>query len=460
MQNITPLQKQLIIFVVVGGNFLFLFNQFLLITAFPTLMEEFNINAAQVQWLTTAFLLTSAVFIPMSGYLIDRFTTRGLVLTSFLFLAAGTLLALLSESFAVLILSRVIQAVGAGIMLPLVQTVLLLIFPVKQRGKAMGLLGLVMNVAPATGPAVSGYIIDMYTWKHLFWIILPPTFLLLLLALFYLKNITEQRETRFDILSVLLSTFGLTGLLIGSSYISTAGLLHWSVWGPVAAGMVSLYIFGRRQLWLKAPILNVRVFRYPIYALTTGSVFFVGILLLSTETILPLFAQDVQGSSAFVSGFILMPGTAVLAFMSLAGGMAYDKYGGKWLINTGFVLLISSIILFIFMQPDTSIIFITAIFCLFMAGIGMTMMPQVAAGMNDLPREELAHGTALSSTIRQFGMALGVTLLSTVVSAGGGPDMNYQESLYAGVRQAFIVMAVLAAVSFSLYLWIFRMEKT
>lgn len=460
MTTLSTAQKRLIIFIVVGGNFLFLFNQFLLITAFPTLMQEFAVNAAQVQWLTTAFLLTSAVFIPMSGYLIDRFTTRSLVLTSFLFLAAGTLLALMSDSFAVLILARVIQAVGGGIMLPLVQTVLLLIFPVNQRGKAMGLLGLVMNVAPATGPAVSGYIIDMYTWKHLFWIILTPTVLLLLLAVFFLKNITEQRKTRFDFPSVLLSTIGLTGLLVGSSYISTAGLLHWTVWLPIAAGAVSLFIFGRRQLQLTAPILNVRVFRYPVYALTTGSVFFVGVLLLSTETILPLFAQDVQGSSAFVSGFLLMPGTAILAFMSLAGGIAYDKYGGRLLINTGFILLISSVILFVFLQPDTSILFIIAVFCLFMAGIGMTMMPQVAAGMNDLPREELAHGTALSSTIRQFGMALGVTLISTIVSAGGGPDMNYQESLFLGIRQAFIVMVVLAVMSFSLYRVIPLMKKT
>ncbi|WP_240374032.1 DHA2 family efflux MFS transporter permease subunit [Bacillus piscicola] len=449
---LTNRQRRLIIFIVIGANFLFLLNQFLLITAYPVIMRDYAINATQVQWLTTAFLLVTSIFILMTGYLIDRFTTRQLVVSSLVMLVIGTLIGWLAPSFLVLVVARIIQAIGAGIMLPLVQTILLMVYPENQRGRAMGLLGFVMNVAPAIGPSIAGLIVDFYSWPFLFFIILPPAGFFLLLASVYMRNITEQRPTKLDVPSVVLSSVSLTGILFGTSMISVVGFVDWIVWLPLLAGVLCLWLFVQRQLTLKFPTLNVRILKNKSFTWITASVFIIAMLLLSAETILPLFSQDAQGSSAFVAGVILFPGTVILSITSLLGGHLFDKYGGKTVISSGFILLLVACFLFILFDKETSSIFISSIFCIFMAGIGLTMMPQVTLAMNRVPRTELAHGTSIVTTLRQFGMGIGVTLLTTLISLStNDPSVPYPEAVLQGSRGAFIAMSVLAVLSFGFF---------
>ncbi|WP_238544898.1 MFS transporter [Geomicrobium sp. JCM 19039] len=179
-----------------------------MITAYPTIMEEYGVNATQVQWLTTAFLLTTIVLIPMSGYLSNRFSTKALVVFALGCLAAGTVLGGVSAQFGTLVLSRVIQAVGAGIILPLVQTILLTVFPYERRGFAMGLLGAVINVAPASAPSISGMIIDVFDWRSLHWVILPLIIITLVAAVFTMKDVIKKQAARLDVLSIIVSALG------------------------------------------------------------------------------------------------------------------------------------------------------------------------------------------------------------------------------------------------------------
>ncbi|SFE98494.1 DHA2 family efflux MFS transporter permease subunit [Alteribacillus iranensis] len=447
-------QKRGIIFIVIGANFLFLLNQFLLITAYPVIMRDFSINATQVQWLTTSFLLVTSIFILMTGYLIDRFTTRHLVISSLVMLVIGTLVGWLASSFVILVVARIIQAIGAGIMLPLVQTILLMVYPENQRGRAMGLLGFVMNVAPAIGPSIAGLIVDFYSWPYLFLIILPPAFLFLILASLYMVNVTERRPTQLDIPSLVLSSISLTGILYGTSMISVVGFVHWLVGLPLLIGILCLGLFIKRQNMLKLPTLNVTIMKNKAFAWMTGSVFIIAMLLLSAETILPLFSQNAQGSSAFVAGILLFPGTVILSITSLLGGHLFDKYGGKTVISSGFLLLMAACFLFISFEKETSPIYVSAIFCIFMAGIGLTMMPQVTMAMNRLPRSELAHGTSIMTTLRQFGMGIGVTLLTTMISIRTTDTaLPYEEAFLRGTRGAFIAMSVLAILAFGLFVW-------
>lgn len=441
------ISHKIVVTIVLASTFLFSFNQFLLITAYPTIMVEFSINATQVQWLTTAFLLTTVIFIPMTGYLADTFSTRTLVIFSLVFLVLGIIIALIAPNFIVLIISRIIQAVGAGIMLPLVQTILLAVFPYEKRGFAMGLLGLVVNVAPATAPAVSGIIIDAFSWYALFWTMLPLSLVTLLLAWFFMKNVTEKRESQIDVLSLSLSGIGFAGIIFGMSNISVLGFTHWSVIFSIVVGLIMLAFFIKRQLHLEVPTLNLNVFKTATFTISTVLIFIIAMLLLSAETILPLFSQDVLNTSAFVSGIVLMPGTIILSIMSLIGGNLFDKYGGKLIAIIGFSFILLSTVLFSFVGMTVSPFVIMFYFCIFMLGFGLTMMPLVTLGVNSLEQSEIAHAAAIVNTVRQFGLSFGVIVLTTIITIStNSTSLPYNKATFNGIKNAFIVMSVLSLI--------------
>ncbi|GAB3055605.1 DHA2 family efflux MFS transporter permease subunit [Virgibacillus ainsalahensis] len=439
--------SKVIIAIVLATTFLFTFSQFLLITAYPTIMQEFSINATQVQWLTTAFLLTTVVFIPMTGYLSDTYSARFLVIISLVFFVIGTVVALISPNFIVLIFSRVIQAVGAGIMVPLVQTILLAVFPFEKRGFALGLLGLVVNVAPASAPSLSGIIIDLYNWRALFWIMLFLSLAILVLATLFMKNVTEQRKSKLDMFSLVLSGIGFSSMIFGMSNISVLGFTHWSVITTIILGIVMLGIFVKRQMTIDPPVLNLDVFREKMFSLSTLLVFVVAMLLLAMETILPMFSQEVLGTSAFLSGFVLVPGTIILSVMSLIAGNLFDKYGGKRIIMIGFLLILLSSILFSTLGADNSPYLIMFYFCIFMMGIGLTMMPLVTLGFNSLQTSEISHASAIGNTVRQFGLAFGVIMLTTIISITTNQmDESYEVATFWGIKYAFIVMSAISLI--------------
>ncbi|UCZ55127.1 DHA2 family efflux MFS transporter permease subunit [Bacillus shivajii] len=448
MENKQPkISHKVIVSIILISAFLFTFNQFLLITAYPTIMQEFSLNATQVQWLTTSFLLTTIVFIPMTGYLTNTYSSRTLVIFSLSFLFLGTVVGILATNFSLLIISRVIQAIGAGIMLPLVQTILLAVFPYEKRGFAMGLLGCVINVAPASAPSISGIVIDVYHWKALFWIMLPLSLSALLFAYLFMKNVTKQYPSQLDMTSLFLSGIGFASFIYGISNISVLGFTHWSVISTVLFGIVMLTLFVKRQLHLELPVLNLRIFKKVVFLLSTILIFINILLLLSYETILPMFSQDVLGTTAFLSGFLLVPGTILLSIVSLVSGNLFDRYGGRRLSIIGFSFILVSSILFGTVGMESSPYMIMGCFSLFMVGTGFTIMPLVSVGVNSLTTSEIPHGTAIVNTVRQFGMAIGVIILTTIISVTTD-QMNapYEVAAFWGTRYAFIVMAVLSFI--------------
>ncbi|WP_368654159.1 DHA2 family efflux MFS transporter permease subunit [Ornithinibacillus sp. 4-3] len=440
-----------VVVVVILATFLFSFSQFLLITAYPTIMAEFDINATQVQWLTTAFLLTTIVFIPMTAYLSNTFSSKSLIVFALSCLAIGTVIGGWSPNFITLVFSRAIQAMGAGIILPLVQTILLTIFPYERRGAAMGLLGAVSNVAPASAPALSGIIIDMYSWRSLHWVILPLIVVALILAVFAMKDVLEKQESRLDVFSIILSAIGFSFFIFGLSNISVTGFMDKLVILPLFIGIIVLYLFVRRQLHLTLPVLNVQLFSNSIFRLASILVFINLMLLLSTETILPMFAQTVLQTSAFLSGFLLLPGTILLSIMTFVSGNLYDRYGGRKITIIGFLFTFIALLLLNAVGMESSPYLIAIYFCLFMLGFGLTLMPLVTVSMNALDNKDIPHGSAIINTVRQFGMTFGVITLSTIISVTtSNMDASYRVSTYWGVTYSFIVMALLALVGFFL----------
>ncbi|SDI74632.1 DHA2 family efflux MFS transporter permease subunit [Natribacillus halophilus] len=452
--NLSPIHRRLIVALALSGSFLAVLTQFLLITAFPRIMAEFDVNASEVQWLTTGFMITMAVLIPMTAFLIDKFKTRPLMMIAMFLFCLGTLVGWLAPSFEILLAGRIIQGVGSGIMLPLMQTLLLLIYPREKRGFAMGLAGMVINVAPAIGPPLSGVMINVFEWRAVFLLTLPLAVGILLLMFLFMRNVTEQRETKIDILSLLLSTIAFGGMLYGFNTIEAGGTATISI----SVGVIALALFVVRQLRSEKPILELRVFKVPIFALVTVISISSFSLLISIETILPMYVQNVQELSAFTAGIIVAPGALTLALMSFFAGRLFDKYGGKSIAVIGFVLLSASTLCYSFiLDIDTSLVLTAVIFMISMAGVALINMPIMTTGINALPDSLVPHGTAIVNTARQFGGSLGLTFIISFIGRATTETADPFEFL-SGVKTAFFVAFLFAITGLVLSLLI-KKEK-
>ncbi|KML03879.1 multidrug MFS transporter [Bacillus stratosphericus] len=458
-QSTTSYNRSVIVGIFLVGAFVAILNQTLLIPAIPHIMEEFNIDVSKGQWLTTAFMLTNGILIPITAFLIEKFSSRSLVLTALSIFTAGTILASFATNFPVLLAARIVQAAGAGILMPLMQTIFLTIFPKEKRGQAMGMVGLVISFAPALGPTLGGWIVDSFSWKFLFYIVLPIGIIDLILAFFLMKNVTQQRDTRIDVLSVILSSFGFGGLLYGFSSVGTYGWTSATVLISLIVGAVSLFFFILRQSNLKRPMLEFGVFKFAIFSLTTFLGMLVFALLIGTETILPLYTQNVRGLSALDTGLILLPGALFMGFLSPIIGRIFDKVGGKGLALGGFTILAVTSLPFMMLSLDSSIALITVAYTLRLIGVGMIMMPLTTAGINSLPPHLIPHGTAMNNTMRQMGGSIGTAVLVSIMSssAANAALSDPMKSAVHGMNTSYIVSGAIAVIG--LVLSFFLKEK-
>ncbi|MCA0118108.1 MDR family MFS transporter [Bacillus altitudinis] len=458
-QSTTSYNRSVIVGIFLVGAFVAILNQTLLIPAIPHIMEEFNIDVSKGQWLTTAFMLTNGILIPITAFLIEKFSSRSLVLTALSIFTAGTILASFATNFPVLLAARIVQAAGAGILMPLMQTIFLTIFPKEKRGQAMGMVGLVISFAPALGPTLGGWIVDSFSWKFLFYIVLPIGIIDLILAFFLMKNVTQQRDTRIDVLSVILSSFGFGGLLYGFSSVGTYGWTSATVLISLIVGAVSLFFFILRQSNLKRPMLEFGVFKFAIFSLTTFLGMLVFALLIGTETILPLYTQNVRGLSALDTGLILLPGALFMGFLSPIIGRIFDKVGGKGLALGGFTILAVTSLPFMMLSLNSSITLITVAYTLRLIGVGMIMMPLTTAGINSLPPHLIPHGTAMNNTMRQMGGSIGTAVLVSIMSssAANAALSDPMKSAVHGMNTSFIVSGAIAVIG--LVLSFFLKEK-
>ncbi|OLP65635.1 putative multidrug resistance protein EmrY [Bacillus pumilus] len=458
----TSYNRSVIVGIFLVGAFVAILNQTLLIPAIPHIMEEFNIDVSKGQWLTTAFMLTNGILIPITAFLIEKFSSRALVLTALSIFTAGTILASFATNFPVLLTARIVQAAGAGILLPLMQTIFLTIFPKEKRGQAMGMVGLVISFAPAIGPALAGWVVDTFTWKYLFYIVLPIGIIDLILAFFLMKNVTQQRETRIDVLSVILSSFGFGGLLYGFSSVGSYGWTSATVLISLIIGAVSLFFFILRQSNLKKPMLEFGVFKFAIFSLTTFLGMLVFALLIATETILPLYTQNVRGLSALDTGLILLPGALFMGFLSPIIGRIFDKVGGKGLALGGFAILTITSLPFMMLSLDSSIVLITVAYTLRLIGVGMIMMPLTTAGINSLPHHLIPHGTAMNNTMRQMGGSIGTAVLVSIMSssAANAELSNPLKSAVHGMNTSFFVAGLIAVTGLILSFFLNEKRKS
>lgn len=442
-EDSTNINKIPIIAVLLSGAFVAILNQTLLATALPHMMRDLQLDASVAQWLQSIFMLVNGIMIPITAFLIGKFTTRGLFLTALSLFALGTLICSVAPNFALLMVGRILQASGAGIIMPLMQTIFFLIFPIEKRGTAMGMFGLVIAFAPAIGPTLSGWMVEQFPWRSLFYLILPIIIIDLIVAYFVLKNVTKQTNPRMDLLSIVLSTLGFGGLLYG---FSTAGSHGWTsihVIVSMVVGAITLTWFILRQLKLEEPILEFRVFKNPIFTLTTALGMVTFLAMIGAAVILPLLMQEMLGYTAFESGLMLLPGAVLMGIMNPITGRLFDKFGARWLAIIGLTILTVTTFMFTNLDSETTFTYLATVNAIRMFGIAMVMMPVTTAGLNQLPTHLIPHGTAMNNTLRQVSGAVGTALLVTVMANNTIPEEGLNGAIH-GVNVSFVVAGIFA----------------
>lgn len=442
-----------LVIVLISGAFVAILNQTLLGTALPKIMTDLNLTENTVQWLQSVFMLVNGIMIPITAFLIGRFTTRRLFLTAMVLFSLGTLTAAVSPNFELLLAGRVLQASGAGIMMPLMQTILMLIYPIEKRGSAMGMFGLVIAFAPAIGPSLAGYIVEAGSWRWLFWMILPIAIIDIILAYFVLKNVTKLTNPKLDVLSIILSTFGFGGILYAFSMAGSAGWGSAEVILGFLIGTITLIWFITRQFKLKQPILEFRVMKYKMFTITTiiGMITFIAVI--GAAIILPLYMQTMLGFSAFESGLALLAGAVIQGILNPITGRLFDRFGAKWLSITGMFILTVSTFMFAVLTPETSFIYISVVHALRMASISMVMMPVTTAGLNVLPTELISHGAAVNNTLRQVSGSIGTALPITIMTTFTIPEKGIA-GMIRGVNISFVFAGVIALLGLILSFYI------
>ncbi|RKQ18715.1 DHA2 family efflux MFS transporter permease subunit [Oceanobacillus bengalensis] len=435
------------------GAFIGLFGETALNMALTNVMEDYSISPGIAQWLTTGYLLTLAILVPVSALLMKWFTTRQLVVAGLGLSLIGAVLAALSPSFVILLLGRIVQAMGTGILLPVMLSVVLLIFPIQKRGLVMGLVGLVITAAPALGPTLSGLIISTLGWHYIFWFSAAFYVILMIIGTPKMDNVSEITKPKIDFVSILLSTIGFGGFIYALATMAEVSFSSPQVWLPFVVGIIALVLFCVRQITMDQPMINLGVFKYAMFSLGTLIMFLSILVILSTSILLPMYLKSALGFTALVAGLLLLPGNAVNFAMSPVVGSMFDKIGPRTFNVIGFIcVLIANIIFLTTISASTAVWQIIAAFMILFFGLTMTTMPAQTNALNQLPRELYADGSAAMNTLNQVAGAAGTAIAITLFTAGQSgfvmdvPNATEPEVLAAGVKFTFYFITGISVV--------------
>lgn len=461
--KVLPIMLSLII-----GAFFAILNETLLNIALITLMEEFSITLTTVQWMATGFMLVMGVVIPISALLLQWFTTRQLFLSTMIIFTIGTTISAMAPNFPILLTGRLIQAVGTGLLMPIIFNVFLLIYPPERRGKVMGLIGLVIMFAPAIGPTLSGVIVEYLGWRYLFITVIPFALFSIVFAYKFLVNVSEVTKPKIDIISIVFSSIGFGATVYGFSSAgeSPEGFLDPKVFGIIIIGVIGIVLFVLRQLKLEEPVMDLRVFKYPMY---THAVFMFVIIIMAmfaSEIILPMFMQGPLMLSAATAGLVLLPGSILNGVMSPFMGHLFDKFGPRVLMIPATLVLSGTMFMMSRLTADTSLWVIVAGYILIMLSISAIMMPAETNGLNQLPKKLYPHGTAVMSTLQPVAGAIGVSVFISILNARQLSFLDksptptdpktMSDAMVAGVELVYFIAFAMSIVAVILAFTVYR----
>ncbi len=427
------------------ATFVVILNETIINVALQRLMTDLNVDAPTVQWLSTGFMLTMAVVIPTTGFILQRLTTRAAFLLAIGLFSSGTLLAALAPGFGVLLLARIVQAGGTAIMLPLLMTTILTLVPLSRRGAVMGNVTIAISVAPALGPTVSGIILDHFSWRFMFVFVLPVALLAMGIGAKFLTNVGERASVRLDFVSVVLTVPAFGGLVYGLSQIGG----HTGATAlPIAAlvtGVLCMVAFVFRQLKLQksdAPLLDLRAFNFRMFTVSVLLMVVAMMALFGGVILLPLYLQNVLHLQPMETGLALLPGGLAMGLLGPVVGRLFDKIGPLPLTVTGSILLVLTLWQFSMLTAISPLWWVVVLYAVLSLGLALLFTPAFTTGLNPLPPHLYSHGSAIMSTLQQVAGAAGTALLVSifaVVSAASG--------FVAGMQAAFLTATLIAVVA-------------
>ncbi len=455
---------RLIIILLSGAFVSFLSNTFLNV-ALPSIKNEFDVSTSTVQWVTTAYMLVSGVVVPTTAFLMQKFSARKLFLTALLLFLAGTIIAGFSPTFGILILGRMIQASGSAILMPLLMNVMITSFPPEKRGTAMGVFSLVMFFAPAIGPTISGIVVQTLSWHWLFYMMIPVLLIVLAVGYFQLPEVSNKYNAKIDIPSVILSTIGFGGILYGFSAAGNSGWLSLDVMLTLLIGIITTYFYVMRQVRMDEPMLDFRVYTFPMYRLSAIIIGVNNMALFSGMILMPIFLQDIQGVSPVETGLLLLPGALIMGFLSPLSGKLFDMFGPRVLAVIGLALAASTTFFFSRLEVDTGFGYLLTIYAIRALGMTLVNTPVMTNGMNDLTPALTPHGSSLNSMLQQVSGAVGTALLISImqswsnfkISAIDNPTAGQvNQAMLDGINLSFFIAAILLFISMILSFFLKR----
>ena len=433
--------------VLVVGAFLMVLNATLLTPALPSIMKDLRVPATTVQWLASGYALIEAVIIPLSAYFLGRFRTKNLFVAGCAAFAAGSLVAALAPNFVVLLLGRLLQGAATGVVMPMVFTLILLIFPRERRGSAMGIVGLVISCAPAIGPSLSGVLVDSVGWRALFLLIVVLMGVTTVVSAFVLENSEKFDRVPFDGASVAVLAVGMTALLYGLGTFTSSDNLAVPV-ALMVAGAALLVVFVHRQNKLDEPLLEMSVMRVRVFAVAGVLILLMEGALIGSEVVLPLYVQGVLGESPTMSGLIMLPGALIGAVCGLLAGRWFDRSGVRAVAVTGGCFILLGGFMLTTYQPDTNVLEVCAVYTLTSVGIQFLITPINTWGFNALDNKYISHANSLVSTYEQVGASFGTALIVSLTALGqiAAPGESAAYQTYLGDHYAFIGVFVLLMI--------------
>ncbi len=447
-----PKKKLIALIILVCGSFVTFLNQTLVTPALPTITAELNTTTTVTQWLITGFTMVNAIMIPITAFLIERFTTRKLFIGAMIVFLIGSLMCAWGPIFIVLLLGRLLQAAGAGILMPMVMTELMVSFPPERRGGAMGMFGLVNAVAPTIGPTLAGIVIDNFNWHILFLIVSGLSVVGIIAGGLVLNSdrVPARPDARLDKPSLISSVLGLALLLYGFSTITQEGMIALAIASLIAGALITTW-FVRRQLKLENPMLEMRVLKSKRFLKATIICAIVQAAIMGAPVLNPIYIQTIRGYSATISGLTLMPGAILMGVFNPIAGRLFDRYGARKISIAGLAICVLATVGLCSLTLESDLLLLTIYVSIRSAALAFVNMPITTWGMNQLENRYMNHGTSINNTIRMsagsLGTALMVSIYSFVAILVSGTGATMQSSLLTGFSCGYAFSGVLCLVA-------------
>lgn len=447
-QTIDPRKRIIVSAILLISNFICLMSQTMMVTALPVIQSDMNQTITTVQWLTTGYTLLIGIVTPLSSNMYERFTNRQVFLGTIGLFTLGTALGCIAQSFWMLLLARLIQAAAGGILMSFQMTTMVTIFPPEKRGTIMGISSLVVAFGPAVGPTLAGFILSALGWRYLFILVLPIMIIILIIGAVVFPNFSKPRAIKIDLISVLIS-------LVGSSLaLASLTVIQENLWLGVTMliiGSVLIYFFIKRQLRLKNPMLKVTIFKIQSFRLMTLIAILAFMVLLGTEQMVSIFAQDVTHLTSMEAGMVLLPGAVLNALTAAFVGRLYDEFGPKYLVLSGIILMITGTIPFVFIKANMTVRMMTIAYAIRMIGNALVFSPIMSEVFNNVSPKDISHATALNNALRQIFGSVSVTLLIVV--------SEIPRSFVVGMRLSMWITLILTVIALGIFIKYLRVKQ-